>query len=210
MKVINRFPEIDINWLLNGTGEMYTFGTRFSNPAKQTAPPPEIYKSEIPNNEVARIEPTPSVVHKMPSNPTLFDALEEDAHTTVEPSSEPVKADNALPSGSAQSYRQAINTESPQLTPVEEEQTKTPLISNVNSVLPQAQSMELQNEEKQIVNNPPSKSNIEELSAQHVIENEKTTTESTIEAKNRTQNVKKIVKVIVLYEDHTFSEYYPE
>lgn len=152
MKVIRRWPEVNINWLMFGKGEMFV-----SQPVTQLTSAPLVQESRpVVPPPVAMQEPaTPSAAQEQTASLPEMSLFEPDLFTQSEPPQTTV-SEEPLP-----------------VTPIEE------------PVVPQTPPMAQLNENRPEVAARPSAPVQPNLPH------------------------KKAVKIIVLYDDHTFSEYRP-
>lgn len=152
MKVIRRWPEVNINWLMFGKGEMFV-----SQPVTQLSSAPLVQESRpVVPPPVAMQEPaTPSAAQEQTNSSPEMSLFEPDLFTQSEP---------------------------PQATVSEEPLPVTPI---EDPVVPQTPPMAQLNENRPEVAARPSAPVQPNLPH------------------------KKAVKIIVLYDDHTFSEYRP-
>lgn len=152
MKVIRRWPEVNINWLMFGKGEMFV-----SQPVTQLSSAPLVQESRpVVPPPVAMQEPaTPSVAQEQTASLPEMSLFEPDLFT---------------------------QSETPQATVSEEPLPVTPI---EEPVAPQTPPMAQLNENRPEVAARPSAPVQPNLPH------------------------KKAVKIIVLYDDHTFSEYRP-
>ena len=161
-KVVTRYPEIDINWLLFGKGEMYVVDN-----LKPSAP---IIKNDA-------VTPAPATTPRPESEPVrsqsgqfsqmgLFDAPVEETPITAQPA--------------AETTQESLST--PSVGPIIEQPTPIATTASV------AEVPKCNIDENRVNNSAP---------ALHP------------EYQNLVKD-KKIVKIIVFYEDHSFSEYFPE
>ena len=164
MKVVKRWPEININWLMFGKGEMYVS-------SNGTQPVPEASKKEqVVSSATAQGE-------------KQFDLFSQPGDYSS--NGDVVVSESTLGNGKDEDARVA---------------------QSVDNILPR-EELSFNSMPSQDVNNkatiPP------QGATTQPIEN------SMNEAAKKSDSVqpslnKKIVKLIVLYDDHTFSEYYPE
>jgi transcriptional regulator with XRE-family HTH domain len=164
MKVVKRWPEININWLMFGKGEMYVS-------SNGTQPVPEASKKEQVVSGVAAQGEKQFDLFSQPgdysnngdavvSESTLVSGKVEDAHVAQ-------NVDNLLP-------REELSFNS---MPSQD-------VNNKATIPPQGATTQ------------PNENSMNEVAQK---------SDSVQPSLN-----KKIVKLIVLYDDHTFSEYYPE
>lgn len=144
MKVVTRYPEIDIKWLTLGEGEMYV--SPYSMPVVNTPP------ASTPSPVVPKPEPV------LWQEPDLFSSTES-----------------------------SLDIEEPAETPVQE---PTPVANPVQQA--------------------PDADNDEEPPLPQLDENRIFGSVKPIGAENKILRKKRIMKVVILYDDHSFSEYYPE
>ena len=152
MKVIRRWPEVNINWLMFGKGEMFV-----SQPVTQLSSAPLVQESRpVVSPPVAMQEPaTPSAAQEQTNSSPEMSLFEPDLF---------------------------MQSETPQTTVSEEPLPVTPI---EEPVAPQTPPMAQLNENRPEVAARPSAPVQPNLPH------------------------KKAVKIIVLYDDHTFSEYRP-
>lgn len=157
MKVINRYPEIDIKWLMFGEGEMYA-PSIVPKPAVPAAPKPQVESS--PSS-------VPSSVSHSDAMPDLFSSVDETLGFITEEKQEST-SDESVPALESQ------NTETLFSSPVQ--------LENIQKTVSEPQV-----DEKRLNDVAP----IVGLENSNVVK-------------------KKILKVVILYEDHSFSEFSPE
>ena len=157
MKVVNRYPEIDIKWLTLGEGEMYV--SPYSMPVAPTAPPaqPAIQQPE----KVEYPEPEPN----------LFSAAEMS-----------FGSESVMPEPEQNGTQETVE-DSPIVAPKVEQNVPVAKIQD-SEPLPEVKS--------------------------EVVENRVFQSSVPAGAENQNLRQKRIVKVVILYDDHSFSEYYPE
>lgn len=181
MKVVNRYPEIDIKWLTLGEGEMYV--SPYSMPVANDASASRTALSRQASQPSAQPSPeTPASSQPSAQDQEPQQQAELDLFTMTElneksepPMRKPVleidnNADSLVEERDAEP---ALRTE-PKVAPV---------APPVKDVAP----METKLDENRINDLP-----------------------SPVDAENRNLKRKRIVKVVILYDDHSFSEYYPE
>lgn len=163
MKVVKRWPEVNINWLMFGKGEMY---------ASVPLSVPE------PEQRAAESQPT--------GQPTeQYDLFTPQAQPAVPVVSEP----------------QTTYASKPPARP-----EVAPAVADAPKVEPQSPTP---------VAPPPSQPTVPvrevaEAPMAQPAENSVEATQSASAAVQPTQKKKKVVKMIVVYDDHSFAEYYPE
>lgn len=176
MKVVNRYPEIDIRWLTLGVGEMLapSYSVPLSQQSTATGQTPSVPVSEAP---VAAVSPMPDVRPEVNPRrnpePDLFSQNSEDDNMFYHD-------DMPLTSPTQSS----APVESP--LPVDDVPT-TVESESISETAPESDAPATQPYENRIEETPT-----------HVV------------PKNRSLDKKRILKVVILYSDHTFSEYYPE
>ncbi len=173
MKVVRRWPEVNINWLMFGKGEMF---------------------AGAPLN-VAPVAPTPVATTPMPAAPStpqqqreaepdLFSQPEEIVEQP--PVEVPQYVAPAVPQPQPQPQIQPQPQPQPVVAPIVEPQ---PQIQPSVQPQPQPQPQpKVQPQENRIYESP----------------------EAVVEPQPIVAKQKKMVKMIIVYDDHTFSEYYPE
>jgi transcriptional regulator with XRE-family HTH domain len=152
MKVVNRYPEIDIKWLTLGEGEMYV--SSYSMPVVQ---PASTVQTPLESHRVQPVESEADDVRQefvAPSEPDLFSLTEPEV--------------------------------------VDEQVAKSEIDVEKNEVVDQQPQEQLPEERPQ------------------VDENRVKVPDSLLVAEKPNCRKKRIVKVVILYDDHSFSEYYPE
>ena len=174
MKVVTRYPEIDIKWLTLGEGEMYV--SPYSMPVNAVV-------SGLRNNKpvggdggftVEPVEEKHVELEPEPKDATLFD--EPDLFSQTEPA--PVSEVRPLPYGqpeSAEDRQEAVEAQ-----PLGVAEEPAPAVQREQPSIPQL------NENR--VYDLPKPAGME----------------------NKNLVKKRIKKVVILYDDHSFSEYYPE
>ena len=165
MKVVTRYPEIDIKWLTLGEGEMYV--SPYSMPVVHNA------AASQSTQEVSRVTmPAPVATERTETKadvlpePDLFSAFEQ----PQEQSAAPVPPQEVV-SDSPEEQTEASSPETPM---------------------------------------PSSARPVPETPAAEPVENRLYDFGKPDDAEKRNVEKKKIVKVVILYDDHSFSEYYPE
>ena len=175
MKVIRRYPEIDIQWLMFGKGEMYESASRrnmYQQQPLQTSPVSQPQSTVSKDVKPSAIQTTDKVGFHAGATPAASQ------QTDLFASSVDMQDDNVLDSDD--------NTVS-------------------NDDVPN----------KETANNPSqpsaaSKATAVDSAASQVDENRKNDAARDDGQKKSALETKKIVKVVILYNDHSFSEYTPE
>ena len=163
MKVVKRWPEVNINWLMFGKGEMYA-----SVPLSVPEPVQHI------------AEPQPAV--QATEQYDLFTTQAQPAAPIV---SEP-PVDYHPPSPTRQEPTHIVAT-----TPVVEPQSPAPVAPS-----PSQPTIPVR-EVAEAVITQPAENSVEAVQPSPI-------------AVQPTQKKKKVVKMIVVYDDHSFTEYFPE
>lgn len=163
MKVIKRWPEINISWLMFGKGEMYDHNSNASSP------------TSVPSN------PAPTSPVEQSKDFDLF------SQPNINIESEP-----------------AVTHNSP--VTVDTEAVKDPVMPPLR-VPQKPESVTVQEPAPQFV----STNNMTHIDVHpKPVENHVDNTPKPPVPVQRTLDKKSIVKIIVLYNDHSFSEYFPE
>lgn len=154
LKVINRYPEINIKWLTLGEGEMFAT----SGPARVQREPQSAVHNAVVQNVTTPVAPKNSTPLLSPKNensfaPTLFD-VNDVADSTVDSAVTPVD----IPDDEPDTYDDFPPDDTVDRVPSPARTAPKSLDNNVREKKPQ----------------------------------------------------KKIVKVVILYDDHSFAEYFPE
>ena len=163
MKVVRRWPEVNINWLMFGKGEMF---------------------AGAPLN-VAPVAPAPVTTTPMPAAPSTPQQQRE-----AEPDlfSQPEELVEQPPVEVPQYVAPAVPQPQPQPQP-------QPVVAPVVEPQPQIQPS--------IQPQPQPKVQMQENRINEIAE-------AVVEPQPIVAKQKKMVKMIIVYDDHTFSEYYPE
>jgi len=213
MKVVNRYPEIDIKWLTLGEGEMYVSPYSLPVAASKTVHPeskpepapdaqPDLFSSTEPIYEPDQSSPAATSAAKTtPASAAAMTpataAAEEKHESNIKP----------YPTSSPVVDRAGEPSEPPQARPVQQPQEEpSPRTSAAAASEPAHQS----DEASRIL--PAS-----QPAAMPVNDDKNTPDDNVINRlatstapENRIPAKKKIEKVVILYDDHTFSEYFPE
>lgn len=156
MKVVTRYPEIDIKWLTLGEGEMYV------SPYSMPVAPSSSVSAAASSPVVQPSAPAPAVKTPEPAQASLWS--EPDLFSAAEPVPEPV--------------------------PVVDEPPE--------AELEESSTVEVEPEPLQQQPQP------------QLDENRLYDFGKPAGVENQNLKKKKIMKVVILYDDHSFSEYYPE
>ena len=167
MKVVRRWPEVNINWLMFGKGEMF---------------------AGAPLN-AAPVAPTPVATTPMPAAPSTPQQQRE-----AEPDlfSQPEEIVEQPPVEVPQYVAPAVPQPQPQ--PQIQPQPQ-PVVAPIVEPQPQIQPS--------IQSQPQPKVQMQENRINEIAE-------AVVEPQPIVAKQKKMVKMIIVYDDHTFSEYYPE
>lgn len=238
MKVVSRYPEIDIKWLTLGIGEMFVQPYSLpSQSAKSASPAP---KTEVKAEPKITTNPSPITEPKPFSNleprpvpnpePDLFSSflnkptvgeqtiaasqnisdgdMEPLQQAPVQPQQMPHQQEqqpsivpNTQPSTTANAPASTI------LEPQVASQSQSPLSIDQPSA-PQPARLE------SVTDSPYStasmQTSLQGQSINKADENRLYDSRREVDAKYRTVAKKRIVKVVILYDDHSFEEYSPE
>lgn len=169
MKVIRRYPEIDINWLMFGKGEMY------ENPATSIHALPS--KPQNAEKQSVVTAPAAQPAESSEPMPDLFSGINNEY--------QPVQSANTQASATiAQAH------EEPRPAPRQPHPADAPVVSQ-----PPAESQPTAPRQAAVAQ--PQENGVNHLSRP-------------VGHEYPILGQKKILKVVILYEDHSFSEYYPE
>ena len=173
MKVIKRWPEVNINWLMFGNGEMYD---GLSSQSAQREP-------------VQTKEPKQSTVASVTEQAQEFDLFTQPATPVAKKTapSNPLPPTTAptLPTGSEVNVTREIPASNYAPSPHQPTSDHPSVAVSANAAQHNPPSVEL-------VENRLNENNLGSASVEPSLVK------------------KKIVKMIVLYDDHSFAEYYPE
>lgn len=200
MKVIRRYPEIDINWLMFGKGEMYETDNRHTSAAQPT---PAFSPSNIIPAQATPIAEAPSLVH-----------------TTIGDYRTPI------PTGASSNIQsQQPSYPSKKDSHVEPDLFSMQEVAPVNTSTPTPQFVQKTAEESSLVQGCAQGSTVQQGVAAYNQPSEKKSTSESIAkpAENSINEIaqavalahtnlgkKKMVKLVIIYDDHSFAEYYPE
>ena len=163
MKVIKRWPEVNINWLMFGMGEMYASvplnaPERKNRDAEAPVSKGEAEQFDLFSSQEGR-EVAPTVSDKQPSEVAPVQQPTPSAAKAVTP-----------------------KVESPIMPTSEAKSTSSPMPAQKEQVVHEGQSTDNSTEAPILVSDPS----------------------------QPMPKKKKVVKMIVMYDDHSFAEYYPE
>src|SRR5574344_147571 len=181
MKIVTCYPEIDINWLMFGKGEMYI--TNRTNPGMalpNVAMPPQV---------PSPVSPQVSSATPLPINET-FDLFS--------------------PIDNTESLASEVSKSSPIVPPSDSARTKEEPTQSTTSLEYSPKNLFIPSEET-TVSVPKTTTPMPE-SAQPLHRENRVDDFSKPTHPNEAilSSTKKIAKIIVMYADHTFSEYFPE
>ncbi len=204
MKVIRRYPEIDINWLMFGKGEMYDSQHSHPQPeepvAKSVSPRSE---PSVPKDPVfTQAAPiSPAHANFVTQEPDLFSVSEvsmPNAAAPVPSSVAPVSGSTAPDPASVTSAPEAVASSN---------------VSMSSGIKPSSVSDPASMPASSSTSTPVSNSSmVEKEKEQKVYPNENRINEyrKTADFIQPSHTEKRVVRVIFCYDDHTFSEFVPE
>lgn len=196
MKVINRFPEIDIKWLTLGEGEMYA--SPYSMPVTDAPLSPSFSPSKPATPATtAPVAPTPTD-YSSPKpaeshwqEPDLFSSAE--TPDVYMPNREtPMPSRGGAADGAENATGSAVDAVAKGTADVAASGRTIEASAELEPV-PQPRPQAYQPQTRARLD----ENRVDDMPAPPV-------------AENRNLRNKKIVKVVILYDDHSFSEYYPE
>lgn len=226
MKVINRYPEIDIKWLTLGEGEMYA--SPYSMPVSDATLSPSFSPSKPTTpTTTAPVAPTPMTTAPVAPTPTTTAPVASTPMTTVPVASSPT--DYSSPKSAESQWQEPDLFSSAETPDVYTPNRETPMPSRGGAVdgadnaaapavdavakgtadvAASGRTIEAPAEPEPVPQPRPQayqpqtrarldENRVDDMPAPPVTE------------KQNLKN-KKIVKVVILYDDHSFSEYYPE
>lgn len=200
MKVVKRFPEIDINWLMFGKGEMYVLNDSTSIPLPQVSVQKDAPRSGLEEVKSRRASAKSQELHSSERvNVESHELVEPDLFTMYEePAGNFESQKEASASDNNENYLQKPTTIEGKKS---EQRISTQTDSDQNKVRKGAP--------RRISNDTASESE----PVDYVVSEGSTKVSEDIKMMASLANgsqKKKVVKFIVLYDDHSFSEYYPE
>lgn len=241
MKVMRRYPEIDINWLMSGKGEMYVLNSMYTSaeplqPVRDERPLPRSAAGDAPSS-ASRVgggqrseqrSDVPATRQSSRKNAsisdgglTLFDNIDEEGNEMPETS---VAADNSaketvpvieqhqvsppVPSTPFEAMPSEVMSPMPRYS--ETLDSGTVYGSSVAFEDKKTFQEDMQAVSRNLTSSTDEEKQVSGVSGSNACEGAKNANSGSAELIQRAHNVKKIVKVVVLYDDHTFSEYYPE
>lgn len=204
MKVINRYPEIDIKWLTLGEGEMYA--SPYSMPVSDATLSPSFSPSKLATpTTTTQVAPTHSVpVAPMPtdySSPKSAESQWQEPDLFSSAESSDVFTPNRETSMSLRggAVDGAENAAAPAVDAV---------AKGTADVAASGGTIEVPAEPEPVPQ--PRPQTYQPQTRARLDENRVDDMPAPPVAENRNLRNKKIVKVVILYDDHSFSEYYPE
>ena len=211
MKVINRYPEIDIKWLTLGEGEMYA--SPYSMPVTDAPLSPSFSPSKpatttpVASTPAALVASTPTTAAPVASTPTDYSSPKPAESQWQEPdlfsSAEtpdvympnqvtPMPSRGGAIGGAENATGSAVDAVAKGAADVDAS-GRTIEASAEPEPVPQPRPQAYQPQTRARLD----ENRVDDMPAPPV-------------AENRNLRNKKIVKVVILYDDHSFSEYYPE
>lgn len=235
-KVIRRYPEISIKWLMLGDGPMYDalYAPAQTQPQTQPVLTESGLSGETPRVAVSQPQPSPteSTVGSTPQVPLSSRAQIETARVNGSSSSPDLFSSIGMmnpANTNADTFTSAANNSNIRINPNEvnhpilNKQTQSDSTVSVPSdsvgfsVADEEMAKYGKKDGLKVDNVEPlkneQKSPVSTYPAQEmpIGENQKNETGSTVDFNSAIlANHKKIVKMIVIYDDHTFAEYHPE
>lgn len=205
MKVINRYPEIDIKWLTLGEGEMIKSSSVPSSP---------VHSSTVSSTPVASATAPSATVQKndSPMQPDLFSMMETESEEAGKENGEDSRLiapeqEAAITSTDINNISQEpLSMQTPNLMPMQA--STQAAVQTPNQAPTQAPV--------QTPNQMPSKAPVltpNQAPTQPIVDNQgNSVVEDADDGKREasTNKGKRITKIVILYEDHTFAEYFPE
>ncbi|MBP9990198.1 MAG: helix-turn-helix transcriptional regulator [Bacteroidales bacterium] len=194
MKVVRRYPEIDINWLMFGKGEMYESGKGSSTSVSSAAP---VSVSREPNVQtmVADSNPIPNSMGQQ----SMFDKPENNLFSEQQS----VSVSQSVEKGIKQ-YGNASEIKETNL--VREQNSYNPALAKPQSVVePNRNSTQIGRLESSL---PREVEQSHVASSLNVPQEKEQLTQDAV--KISAPKGKRIVRLLAFYDDHTFGEYFPE
>lgn len=214
MKVINRYPEIDIKWLTLGEGEMYA--SPYSMPVSDAPLSPSFSPSKpstpattapVASTPAAPVASTPATTSPVAPTPTDYSSpkpaesqwQEPDLFSSAEtPDVYMPNQETPMPSRGG-AVDGAENAAAPAVDAV---------AKGTADVAASGRTIEVPAESEPVPQPRPQA--YQPQTRARLDENRVDDMPASPVAENRNLRNKKIVKVVILYDDHSFSEYYPE
>ncbi len=198
MKVVSRYPEIDIKWLTLGEGEMYSSNVPVKKIERRSQP--DLFSAMEDDSIYGNDSMEPETIVKQEQTAVMANesTLTSDAPSSPVLPSEQLSNMSSLPLSSASA--------SPSLSP-------SPSSSSSSSSSPSHSSshspsfQELSSLQSAPISTPEPVKRSEQVEQIQPVEKDRQTD---IEQPYSGMPIKKIVKVVMFYDDHTFAEYYPE
>lgn len=198
MKVVRRYPEIDINWLMFGKGEMYESGKGVAS-VTSTASPVVVPKESMTPATVSSSEP----IQNIGGQQSMFGEPERDLFSAQQAIPITQTVENGI-----KQYGNASETKETNLVREQNPHNPTPakpqsgIESNRNSM--QTGRFEPTTppvEATPHITAPYNVSQVQETLGQEAIK---------VPMGIPTPKGKRIVRLLAFYDDHTFGEYFPE
>ena len=205
MKVVSRYPEIDIKWLTLGEGEMYSSNVPVKKIERRSQPDlfsamedDSIYGNDsmepetiVKQEQTAVMANESTLTSDAPSSPVL------PSEQLSNMSSLPLSSASASPSLSPSPSSSSSSSPSPSLSssPSPSSSTSSPSFQELSSL------------QSAPISTPEPVKRSEQVEQIQPVEKDRQTD---VERPNSGMPIKKIVKVVMFYDDHTFAEYYPE
>ncbi len=239
MKVVTRYPEIDIKWLTLGEGEMYVAPT--SMPVSMAGPSPSRQVAPVSAPLSAPVSQRRSEMVEAPktdnSNPVLRrdDVSMRDDETKTSPSvserdlfseTEPSLFDEVEPSKEVRNLERPLSVDSQNTTSADKQYNNEYRVVENEPRQTGESNYEPQGVESSLVdakeNASPLQRGEDSAAVPPVVQFAKNPVDSQVDenrvnetakpdgAEKRILAKKRVSKVIIFYDDHSFSEYYPE
>lgn len=202
MKVIRRWPEININWLMFGKGEMFT-SVVVNIPSPSPVPPQPVAAAPAP-------QPSAPVPQPSAPEPDLFSSLDSPAEPAAQPAPAPAPAQvsEKLPAAASAQQTPPVPAAEPRsIDPLPSQAEPKQVAETVPAPSPkpmeaapsvQQPLLEAEPEPEYAFSAKPHENRVNDSAA------------AAAPVQPIPAKAKKIVKIVVLYDDHTFSEYRPE
>lgn len=205
MKVVSRYPEIDIKWLTLGEGEMYSSNVPVKKIERRSQP--DLFSAMEDDSIYGNDSMEPETIVKQEQTAVMANEStlsSDDPSSPVLPSEQPSNM-SSLPLSSASA--------SPSLSPSpSSSSSSSPSPSLSSSPSPSSSTsspsfQELSSFQSAPISTPEPVKRSEQVEQIQPVEKDRQTD---VERPNSGMPIKKIVKVVMFYDDHTFAEYYPE
>ena len=213
MKVVSRYPEIDIKWLTLGEGEMYSSNVPVKKIERRSQP--DLFSAMEEESIYGNSSMEPETIVKQEQTAVMANesTLSSDAPSSPVLPSEQLSNMSSLPLSSASaspSLSPSPSSSSSSSSPSPSSSSSSPSPSHSSS--PSSSSFspsfqELSSFQSAPISTPEPVKRSEQVEQIQPVENDRQTD---VERPNSGMPIKKIVKVVMFYDDHTFAEYYPE